>query len=220
MYILMDAQDSTVHDMLGFSLVAPIKNVYDLLESNDALALLRDDRISIATREIIADGRSRHEIQREIKAKERAIETLSSKYSRSGLDQETVRQCLYSIGDNHAFLRVNRDPCDRMIVLLKKYFDPDSSGSSAESLAIRYGRGGARLKSVSCFPYFLHVSTEWFIYSHDHQKQYQYVLQSLTLWREVLHGQPVDCRYQRLILTSRIPIRYVPPLVPGGNRPT
>ncbi|KAF8331275.1 uncharacterized protein EI90DRAFT_3145579 [Cantharellus anzutake] len=169
MYILMDAQDPTVSEMLGFSLVSPIKNVYDLLNEHNALALLRDDRISIATREIIADGRPRYEIQREIKAKERAIETLASKYARNGLDPETIRQCLYSIGDNHAFLRVNRDPCDGMIVLLKKYFNPDSPGPTpAESLAIRYGKGGARL-------------------SHDHRKQYQYVLQSLTLWREVLH---------------------------------
>ena len=60
-----------------------------------------------------------------------------------------------------------------------------------------------------------------FIYSHDHQKQYQYVLQSLTLWREVLHGKRIDSypRYQRLILTSRISIRYVPSLVPCGDRP-
>ncbi|TFK78571.1 hypothetical protein K466DRAFT_606861, partial [Polyporus arcularius HHB13444] len=35
-------------------------------------------------------------------------------------------------------------------------------------LAIKTGKGGARL-------------------THDHQKQYAYVLQSLTLWREILH---------------------------------
>jgi Protein of unknown function (DUF2009) len=58
-----------------------------------------------------------------------------------------------------------------MIAYLKKHFDSASPGTSgATSLAIRSGRGGARL-------------------SHDHAKQYQYVLQSLTLWREVLHGK-------------------------------
>jgi hypothetical protein len=78
---------------------------------------------------------------------------------------------LYSIGDNHAFLRTNRDPCDKMIIYLKNYFDPSSPGSHpSQSLSIRSGRGGARL-------------------SHDHSKQYSYVLQSLTLWREVLHGE-------------------------------
>jgi hypothetical protein len=79
-------------------------------------------------------------------------------------------KCLYSIGDNHAFLRVNRDPCDQMIVYLKEYFHPTQPGDNENtSLAIRSGRGGARL-------------------SHDHAKQYAYVLQSLTLWREILHG--------------------------------
>jgi hypothetical protein len=169
MYILQDSQ--LVEEMLGFNCVAPLKTVYDLLESRDALDILRDDRISIATKEILAEGRSRRDIQLDIRAKERAIETLSSKYARrGGIDQETIRQCLYSIGDNHAFLRTNRDPCDKMIVYLKKYFDPESAGSHpSQSLAIRSGRGGARL-------------------SHNHSKQYSYVLQSLTLWREILHG--------------------------------
>jgi hypothetical protein len=57
-----------------------------------------------------------------------------------------------------------------MIAYLKQYFHPTSPGShESTSLAIRSGKGGARL-------------------SHDHSKQYAYVLQSLTLWREILHG--------------------------------
>ena len=122
-----------------------------------------------ATREIYSEGRSRREVQRDIKIKERAIETLSSKYQRSGLSQEQVRQCIYSIGDNHAFLRTNRDPCERMIMYLKEHFHPSQQKETKFSLAIRSGRNGARL-------------------SHDHAKQYAYVLQSLTLWREILHG--------------------------------
>jgi len=83
-----------------------------------------------------------------------------------------VRQALYSIGDNHAFLRVNRDPCERMIGYLKHYFHATQvqDKKSRDSLAIKSGKGGARL-------------------SHDHSKQYAYVLQSLTLWREILHGR-------------------------------
>lgn len=150
--------------------------------------MLRDDLITIATKEIYSEGRSRREIQKDIKSKERAIEVLSAKYERRNLSQEKVRQvslpknrsaisqlsttkCLYSIGDNHAFLRVNRDPCVRMIEYLKEYFHPTQPGPHGNtSLAIRSGRGGARL-------------------SHDHAKQYSYVLQSLTLWREILHGE-------------------------------
>lgn len=142
----------------------------DNISENDVLELLRDDLINAATQEIYSEGRSRREIQKDIKVKERAIETLSSRYSRHGLSQETLRQCLYSIGDNHAFLRSNRDPCERMITYLKEYFHPTQAKDSKSSLAIRSGKGGARL-------------------SHDHSKQYAYVIQSLTLWREILHGK-------------------------------
>ncbi|EJT99740.1 hypothetical protein DACRYDRAFT_17365 [Dacryopinax primogenitus] len=158
MYLLMDAQNP--------------QTVYTVLEEGGALDLLKDDLISLATREIVAGNRPRYEIQREIKSKERAIEALAARYSgpRSGghISQETIKQCLYSIGDNHAFLRVNRDPCEIMIGYLKKSFDVRDAKGEHASLAIRIGKQGARL-------------------SHDHAKQYAYVLQSLTLWREILH---------------------------------
>ncbi|KAJ3531814.1 hypothetical protein NM688_g7519 [Phlebia brevispora] len=167
-YLLQDSQSSDIKETLGFSCVKPIKTVHSVLQEHDALDLLRDDLVTVATQEIYSEGRTRREIQRDIKAKERAIETLASKYHRGKLTQEEIRQCLYSIGDNHAFLRTNRDPCDRMIAYLKQYFHPTQAKDSKNSLAIRSGKGGARL-------------------SHDHAKQYAYVIQSLTLWREILH---------------------------------
>lgn len=91
--------------MLNFSCVKEIKTVYSVLDKCDALDLLRDDLITAATKEIYSEGRSRREIQKDIKAKERAIETLATRYERKGLLAENIRQCLYSIGDNHAFLR-------------------------------------------------------------------------------------------------------------------
>ncbi|KAJ3740991.1 hypothetical protein DFH05DRAFT_1580352 [Lentinula detonsa] len=167
-YLLQDSQAPEIKDLLGFSCVKPINTVYAVLKENDALDMLRDDLINAATQEIYSEGRSRREIQRDIKSKERAIETLSTRYQRRGVSQETLRQCLYSIGDNHAFLRVNRDPCERMIDYLQEYFHPTQAKDPKNSLAIRSGKGGARL-------------------SHDHSKQYAYVIQSLTLWKEILH---------------------------------
>ncbi|KIO12399.1 hypothetical protein M404DRAFT_6677 [Pisolithus tinctorius Marx 270] len=167
-YLLQDSQSPEVKDMLNFTCVKPIKTVYSVLEERGATGLLRDDLITLATMEIYSDGRTRREVQKDIKAKERAIEVLSARYQCDGLSQEKVRQCIYSIGDNHAFLRTNRDPCDRMIAYLKQYFHPTQAKNTKHSLAIRSGKGGARL-------------------SHDHAKQYAYVLQSLTLWREILH---------------------------------
>ncbi|KAJ6515440.1 hypothetical protein C8R45DRAFT_956550 [Mycena sanguinolenta] len=167
-YLLQDSQTPEVKDLLSFSCVRPIKTVALLLEEHDALDLLRDDLITVATKEIYSEGRARRDIQKDIKSKERAIETLATRYARKGLTQDDVRLCLYSIGDNHAFLRTNRDPCERMITYLKEYFHPTEAKDSKSSLAIRSGKNGARL-------------------SHDHSKQYAYVIQSLTLWREILH---------------------------------
>ena len=54
-----------------------------------------------------------------------------------------------------------------MIEYLQRYFRADTYDEDF-SLAILAGRGGARL-------------------THSHSRQYHYVLQSLTLWREILH---------------------------------
>lgn len=149
--------------MLNFSCIRPIETVYAVLERGNALDLLQDNLVSIATAEIYSEGRSRREIQRDIKKKEQAIETLSTRYARKDFSQETLRQCLYSIADNHAFLRVNRDPCERMIGYLKEHFHPTHPKDNKTSLAIRSGKDGARL-------------------SHDHSRQYAYVLQVIRIY--------------------------------------
>ena len=78
--------------MLGFSCVAPIRTVHELLDEHGVLNLLRDPLITTATQEIIAEKKSRREIQRKIRAKEHAIETLSAKYRwELKLPQEMVR---------------------------------------------------------------------------------------------------------------------------------
>lgn len=55
-----------------------------------------------------------------------------------------------------------------MIQYLTANFAPGVPAAPALSLAIQAGREGARL-------------------SHSHDRQYHYVLQSLTLWREISH---------------------------------
>ncbi|KAJ3045471.1 hypothetical protein HK097_001184, partial [Rhizophlyctis rosea] len=134
-YLLQDSQIPEVQDMLGFSCVSEIKTVYNTLAEGDGLRVLADELIGIATQEIQSEGRPRHQIQNYIKTKEKAIQTLARKYANRDLPREAIEQCLYSIGDNHAFLRTNRDPCDKMIVLLQKYFD-EKRPESDYSLAI------------------------------------------------------------------------------------
>ncbi|KAJ1944514.1 hypothetical protein GGF37_002158 [Kickxella alabastrina] len=168
MFMLQDSQTSEVTNMLNFSLVAPIKTVYSVLESLGVTYLLEDEMVAVATKEIIGQGKTRSQLQLEIKQKERAIEYLCKAYATQDCPAEVIRQCLYSIGDNHAYLRFNRDPCDRIIGYLKSMFNPKRAESDSLSLAILHGQNGARL-------------------SHSHENQFHYVIQTLTLWREILH---------------------------------
>jgi hypothetical protein len=103
-----DSQAPEVKDLLSFSCIKPIKTVYSFLDRHGIVELLRDDLVPTATLEIYSEGRTRREVQKDIKAKERAIETLSRRYARGTVTDEEIKQCLYSIGDNNAFLRTNR----------------------------------------------------------------------------------------------------------------
>ena len=166
-FLLQDSQSEEVQELLGFKLVKPLQTVFAFLQSRGGEAMLGDSLIEAATAEIMHEGLPRHEVQRMIKRKERAREVVASKYSSSALDKEDILQCLYSIADNNAYLRFNRDPVDKMLGLLNKYFDP-SVAEKAYSLGITMGMGGARL-------------------SHNHQRQFTYCAQSMMLWREVLN---------------------------------
>jgi hypothetical protein len=123
-YLLQDSQMGDVQELLEFKLVKPLKTAYNLLAETNGLAMLNDGLMHQATAEIMHEGRPRHEVQREIKAKEKAREHLSRRYSNTDLSSEQILSCLYSISDNNAYLRFNRDPVDKMIGYLKEYFDP------------------------------------------------------------------------------------------------
>ncbi|KAH8929800.1 hypothetical protein BT69DRAFT_1211080 [Atractiella rhizophila] len=169
MYMLQDSLDPEIAEMLEFSTFTPIKTVYTTLDELNCLPLLEEETLATATQEILSAGRSRREVQFSIRAKERAIERLSTKYARlSGADEELVKTCIYSLGDNNAFLRVNRDPCLKLIEWLKKFFHP-TTAVEGRNLSIRAGKNGARL-------------------THGHERQYAYCLQSLTLWSQILEN--------------------------------
>mmetsp|Transcript_1623 Transcript_1623/g.5669 ORF Transcript_1623/g.5669 Transcript_1623/m.5669 type:complete len:552 (-) Transcript_1623:131-1786(-) len=165
-YLLQDSQQPEIRELLEFALVKPISSVAGLLEEHGALGLLKDPYLEWATAEVRAEGKSRHEINQAIKRKEKAQERIVAQHARGALTEEQVRRCLYSIGDNNAFLRENREPVDVMIAFLKEHFHP-TKAEAGYSLAISGGRQGARL-------------------THSHERQYHYVLQSLSLWQSTL----------------------------------
>lgn len=170
MYLLMDAVSPPIARLLGMDVVAPIQTVATFLAAHGASELLADPLLPMATAEVVATGKSRPVIQREIRAKEAAVERLARRYASPArsLPADEVRRALYSLGDNNAYLRFSRDACDTMLGLLRHFFDGPGPAAKNE-LAILAGRGGARL-------------------SHGHARQYAFVEQSLTLWREITHN--------------------------------
>ncbi|CAN6645469.1 hypothetical protein TRVA0_021S00694 [Trichomonascus vanleenenianus] len=171
MYMVMDSRLPEVKEAMEFDLYRPIKTVYSFLEHHggeDTVAMLEDPRILDAVAEIFPEGKNRVRIQNEIRRKEKAIEELARAYSKKSpeIQAEDIRQCLYSIGDYHAYLRANRMPIERILAMLERNFDPDDAAGEF-TLAISYGRSGARL-------------------SHDHQKQFHYAKQSLHLWSQII----------------------------------
>ncbi|KAJ0400869.1 hypothetical protein ATCC90586_002571 [Pythium insidiosum] len=164
MYLLQDASSPEIRELLGFSCVKKIRTVYDELAAAGALDVLRHPKIETATMVVAPEGKTRAQIQRLIAAKNAAIRELSGA-APDRRRRDVIEQCLYSIADNNYHLYFERDPIDRMIALLTTHFSPDDDASS---LAIVSGHDGARL-------------------SHSHARQFHYVLQSLTLWREIAH---------------------------------
>ena len=84
-----------------------------------------------------------------------------------GLTADDIEQCIYSLGDHATYLQFNRDPVISMINYLEKYFDESGPECVNTGLQISSGSRGARL-------------------SHGHGRQYQYVRQTLILWKHVL----------------------------------
>lgn len=167
-YMLQDSVMPHVKELLQFSCVRKIRTVFETLREGGAAEMLNHPLMEAATKDVdAAEGKSRYDVQRESKEKTRAVKELARQFSTNTLDTDAIEQCLYSIADNHSYLRGNRDPVDKMLAYLKLYFRPDQYEENF-SLAIQGGHGGARL-------------------THSHTRQYHYVLQSMTLWREVLH---------------------------------
>ncbi|EDO08243.1 hypothetical protein BBOV_III006820 [Babesia bovis T2Bo] len=192
-YFLMDSRKPEIQELLNFDCVAPVKTVFTLLSSKRrGLELLQDPKLKYATMEITPEGKSRYEVQREISTKEEAVKYLTNKYARKkgimGIEfsfltrpfsstqevsddvemtPDEVQTCIYSLSDHNSHLRAFRRPCDIMIAYLKDNYNPQDSNPKY-NLSINAGCEGSRL-------------------SHGHARQFTYVLQSLTLWREIAH---------------------------------
>jgi len=81
LYFLQDAASDEMTELLGFSVVSPVKTVFSLLEKAKALALLDDPALGPASMEVLAPkGTPRHEIDRLLRRKVRVLRPLKARH--------------------------------------------------------------------------------------------------------------------------------------------
>ena len=169
LYAVMDSVSPYVYRTLGFSIKSKIKTVQSVCEDAGAGRMLSDPMVLLATQEIVEiPGEDRRELAERRNLKQAAEVELCKKYASADFSPDQIKLCLASIADNNSFLRSNRDPVERMIGYLKDNFSPDSPSERRFSLEISARRGGSKL-------------------SHNHKTQYHFVLQTLTLWSEIMN---------------------------------
>jgi hypothetical protein len=156
-------QDAGAQGMLSFSCISEIQTVHTLLRDHNALEMLAEPALVLATYVMPTRVQERSFLDRFQKARNTARDSLVRMYSQRGLTADQVNLCIDSISDSNSFFISNRDPVDGALKYLKSSFGQDDT---RELLAIRAGRGG------SCL-------------THNHATQYQFVSQSLHLWREI-----------------------------------
>ena len=186
-------QDAIRPGLLDFDVIKPIETVFSFLKEKGRLALLSDPLLKAAT----ADAQ-RETIQQQPQQqiafltvptigdtvsqeeKHRAQRELALKYANEKCTEDDVLLAIHSISDANVFLAQNRDPVQRVQSLLEKYFNPNPGTASAPnedesasehskiyySLEIESGVGGSFL-------------------THSHKTQFTFVLQSLSLWKEI-----------------------------------
>ena len=198
MHILQDYQFNAT--IIKDPKIMPIRTVLGLLKEKGALLLLADPDLNDAVRTVsgeirlpsdenntnsednnsiksnssksfVSDEEGRARIDALIERKRKLQEELSRKYSSQCLRSSTatvedIQLCLDSLSDADAYLVSNRDPVEKTLKYLEKYFPASKPKDKNEDLSISVGLGG------SCL-------------SHSHPQQYEFVRQSLLLWKEI-----------------------------------
>lgn len=211
-YLLMDSRKQDVYDLLQFDFVDHVNTVYKLLENRkNGLEMLKDPLVKVATMEIVAEGKNRSEVQKEIQTKEDAIKILCKKYATKKSPKKShglfgLKFAFFSSSNYNGHVSSSDDEEDNV-----------NSGSNNEC-GLSYEEIEQALHSIGDHNTYLRFNRdpcdqmikylkkyfrpeeyeEGFCLSitagkagarlsHNHSRQYMYALQSLTLWREISH---------------------------------
>ena len=180
LYMLMDACKPKVRRRLEIDLRKPVLTVASAVGEHGIAKLLGDPLLEIAAKEVVlgrdvdlGEGSEYIETTRRrllsemARAKSDAIAALCHKYANAELSIARVEQIVHSVTDHYSFLRDNRGPVESMLLYLNTMFPPNKPETREYSLGIKHGSGGSKL-------------------THAHKTQFQFVRQTLTLWRNIM----------------------------------
>ncbi|KAJ9451219.1 UPF0652 protein [Diplonema papillatum] len=155
--------------LMSMSVYEPVRTVTDVLKEANLGLLLEDEQLTVAASPI--EKTVAEEVSAATKEKEATISELCKKYGGDDAEKkEVVELCIRSLDDGSCFLRDNAASLARMIELLKHYYHPQTGAAlrtKSGDISISHGHGGSKL-------------------AHSHAGHFQYVLESLTLWKCVL----------------------------------
>lgn len=166
LYMVQDAvQTETVNDVLGFSVVSEIRTVGHHCELYRIQSLLKDNRLPLCITPV-PSMTNRDTLNRCLRSKDLTVDAVINDYADpSRVSKETVEIAIRSLNDANSFAYDNVTSIECFLHLLKENFSPKDC-TTATNLAISEGHDGSRL-------------------THSHMQQYAFVLQSLTLWKNI-----------------------------------
>ena len=167
LYMLQDAARPNVKEVLGYGITAPILTVRGYLKERGIESLLEDPDLPLCITPVPKFER-RSQQNAALRRKDLTVDRLCKRYAREhGLKADEVELAVRSLNDANNFAQNNSESAEHLMGYLKAFFSPsEAEAGEGTSLAIAEGEDGARL-------------------THEHSRQYMYVLQSLALWKNV-----------------------------------
>lgn len=165
-YLVQDAvQNESAMDALGFSVISDLQTVGHHCKQEGLEDLLQDDRLPLCITPVPVMNR-RDTLNKCLRCKDVAVDDVVKEYaSKCRKPSATVEIAIRSLNDANCFANDNVTTTERLLKLLKESFSA-STFSDETNLSIEDGADGSRL-------------------THSHSQQYSFVLQSLTLWKNI-----------------------------------
>ena len=197
-YMLMDTRNSS--QFAEYNFVGKIRTVGNHLNGTGLEGILTDPNIVVAT-ECISSGGDKETVARKYARKSAAAQEIIKRYAEGDQSREVVVQrCIDSISDYQAFLRFNVGPVEQALGYLTQYFKENAATHELSDLTLRPVSTGRSMFSSSYGSSYggysfsgnsLSYRNRGACLSHNHATQYQFVLQSLTLWKEIMNRLPM-----------------------------